>query len=189
MAHQRAHGETQQDARTHPFRAEANQLASTSTFTTRSTAAVAAAGGSSLIPKVLFLTYKSPLSERTWRKFEAAAPGYTIEFYNDSRADAFVAQYCELRFVERFRRLRGAHRADMLRYLLLYQVRALHANQHTYHPHARHQMHSGYTVLSNWRDLRSLQTRAAQPDTCVVSSRIVWWGVLGHRRGAAQAAR
>ena len=44
------------------------------------------------IPKVLFLTYKSPLSEHTWRKFEQAAPGYQIEFYNVSRAESFVAR-------------------------------------------------------------------------------------------------
>ena len=79
------------------------------------------ANTSSTIPKLLFLTYKVELSDRTWRKFEQAARGaYRIEFYNDSRADAFVARHCDARFVTRFGQLRGAHRSDLLRYLLLY---------------------------------------------------------------------
>eukprot|EP00966_Prymnesium_polylepis_P330146 7385814-Prymnesium_polylepis.1 len=54
------------------------------------------ANTSSTIPKLLFLTYKVELSDRTWRKFEQAARGaYRIEFYNDSRADAFVARHCD----------------------------------------------------------------------------------------------
>lgn len=71
---------------------------------------------------VLFLTFHDPsrVPASTWEMFEAHSRGFAIRVFDDSQCAESLRPFGET-VVDRFHRLKGAHKADLWRYCMLYR--------------------------------------------------------------------
>ena len=75
------------------------------------------------IPNILFQTHhnKSEIPEYIFDNIKKYAPSYTHMLYDDDDALIFLNKYFSKCVINRFKSLKsGAHKADLLRYCLLY---------------------------------------------------------------------
>lgn len=74
------------------------------------------------IPKRLHLTHydKSRIPEKVFANHRRFASDYTVRIYDDDEGQLFVGKYFRAVVTKRLRQLTGAHKADLLRYCLLY---------------------------------------------------------------------
>ena len=75
------------------------------------------------IPKIILQTYSNPtrIPKKVESNFNKFAKGYERRVYSDSDAIQFLSQYFSVAVLNKFTTLkRGAHKADLLRYCLLY---------------------------------------------------------------------
>lgn len=78
---------------------------------------------SSLIPYRLLMTYKdlSLIPSKVYSNLQQYAPEYTLQLYDDATGLAFLEQYFHPIVRQTFLRTKkGAHKADLLRYCLIY---------------------------------------------------------------------
>lgn len=74
-----------------------------------------------VIPKILFQTSQYDPAKIPFKKLHGNfTDGYEHRLYNDTKCEAFIAQHFDNRTVEQFRKLKGAHKADLWRYCALY---------------------------------------------------------------------
>lgn len=73
-------------------------------------------------PPVLFLTYRSraEVPDYVWQRFAKYTKGYTIEFFDDTRCRLSLYPFGPT-VMKKFDSLRGAHKADLWRYCMMYQ--------------------------------------------------------------------
>ena len=74
------------------------------------------------IPKILSQTYHSPnkIPEKVLSNVKKFAPDYKVVIYDDNQGEDFIKQYYTDKVVDRYKKLTGAHKADLLRYCILY---------------------------------------------------------------------
>ena len=77
-------------------------------------------------PPVLFLTYRSraEVPDYVWERFAKYTKGYTIEFFDDTRCRLSLYPFGPT-VMKKFDSLRGAHKADLWRYCMMYVGRQL----------------------------------------------------------------
>jgi len=77
-----------------------------------------------IIPNNLFqiyIVYKNPIPQYIFDSINKYASNYTYYLYNDNDAKIFLLKYFDKKVFKRFKSLnQGAHKADLLRYCLLY---------------------------------------------------------------------
>ena len=89
---------------------------------TRSDAAPATPSAAcATIPKILHLTYhdKANIPQKIHDDLRTFAAGYDVRIYDDADGEAMLRRHFAPEVLERFRSLRGAHKADLLRYCYL----------------------------------------------------------------------
>jgi len=76
----------------------------------------------SKIPKILSQTYHSPnkIPEKVLENVKKFAPDYKVVIYDDKEGEDFIRQHYTDQVVDKYKKLTGAHRADLLRYCILY---------------------------------------------------------------------
>lgn len=74
------------------------------------------------IPKLLHLTYhtKNLIPEKVYTNLDRFVSDFTVSIYDDNEGLMFIQQYFSSLVVAKYQILIGAHRADLLRYCLLY---------------------------------------------------------------------
>jgi len=75
------------------------------------------------IPKIIHQTYhdKSKIPQKVYNNIKTYGSDYTHHIYDDKEAVEFLQKYFTDRVVDKFNSLKnGAHKADLLRYCLLY---------------------------------------------------------------------
>ena len=74
------------------------------------------------IPKIIHLTYhdKSNIPQKVYDNLQQYANGYTVYIYDDADGTDIIKKYYTHQVAEKYERLTGAHKADLLRYCLLY---------------------------------------------------------------------
>jgi mannosyltransferase OCH1-like enzyme len=74
------------------------------------------------IPKILNQTYHKPenIPDKVRENIKKFASDYEIKMYNDGEGIEFIKKYFIDRVAEKYDSLTGAHKADLLRYCLLY---------------------------------------------------------------------
>ena len=74
------------------------------------------------IPKIIFQTYHdtSRIPDEIINNTKYYSPGYSIEILDDTDGLQFLQQYYSQPVIDKFNTLSGAHKADLLRYCLLY---------------------------------------------------------------------
>lgn len=78
---------------------------------------------SAQIPRQVFMTIrnKSQIPDKVkenWKQYFGTIP---LVIFDDDEAEAYIKRYFTEQVVQAYRKLRGAHRADLFRYCLLYQ--------------------------------------------------------------------
>lgn len=70
----------------------------------------------------LFITYwdKNKIPQKVYHNLQQFAPSYEICVYDDHDGELFLAEYFHIEVLDQFKKLKGAHKADLLRYCLLY---------------------------------------------------------------------
>lgn len=83
---------------------------------------------SSLIPRIIWHTYhqKNSIPSYVTAQFEKYAPEYQRYVWDDQDAEGFLKQYYSPAVLETFQVLKGAHRADLIRYCQLYTFGGLY---------------------------------------------------------------
>jgi len=73
------------------------------------------------IPRILHMTYydKAAIPPKVHDNIRNFAPGYDVRIYDDSDCEAMLTNHFSPEVLERFRSLKGAHKADLLRYCYL----------------------------------------------------------------------
>lgn len=76
-----------------------------------------------IIPKVIYQTYynKARIPRKVYDGINTFAPGYKHVVYDDNDAVQFIRTNFNDRILNKFGQLRGPHKADLLRYCLLYK--------------------------------------------------------------------
>ena len=77
----------------------------------------------------LYITYKSRahVPEKVWDGLRRFAPGYTVRFFDDAACESYIASHFHGDVLARYRQLRkGAHRADLFRYCVLWREGGLY---------------------------------------------------------------
>jgi len=74
------------------------------------------------IPKILSQTYHLPhkIPEKVLENKKKFAPDYKVKIYDDKEGEDFIRQHFTDQVVDRYNKLSGAHKADLLRYCILY---------------------------------------------------------------------
>lgn len=74
------------------------------------------------IPKVLWLTYpnKTQIPQKVWENLHKYAGDFDIYVYDDHDGLEFIRRNFDSTVVDKYNALSGAHKADLLRYCLLY---------------------------------------------------------------------
>ena len=77
---------------------------------------------SNTIPNVIYQTYmdKTRIPKKVYDNIKKYASKYKHIIYNDIECKQFIKHYFGLKVVKRFKGLKGAHKADLFRYCLLY---------------------------------------------------------------------
>ena len=69
----------------------------------------------------IYMFYKAPIPQYIFDGIKTYAPNYNHIIFNESDATQFLTQYFDKRIIKRFNNCKlGAHKADLLRYCLLY---------------------------------------------------------------------
>jgi hypothetical protein len=73
-------------------------------------------------PKIIFQTYHSisKIPKYIYDNKKEFASGYKVEIYDDTTGLEFLKKYFTQPVIDKFKELTGAHKADLLRYCLLY---------------------------------------------------------------------
>lgn len=80
-------------------------------------------------PRNLFLTYtsKSLVPRKVWASLRTYAPEYTVRFFDDRDCENYIRRWFDASLLRRYQSLkRGAHRADLWRYCVLYREGGLY---------------------------------------------------------------
>jgi len=74
------------------------------------------------IPKFLFQTYndKNKIPKKIFDNIEKYASDYEYSLYDDEKCKKFLKDYFIPKVLDRFNELKGAHKADLWRYCILY---------------------------------------------------------------------
>lgn len=74
------------------------------------------------IPKILSQTYhkKESIPEKVRENIRKYASDYNVVIYNDKEGADFIRKYFTGQVLDRYNELTGAHKADLLRYCILY---------------------------------------------------------------------
>jgi hypothetical protein len=74
------------------------------------------------IPKTVYMTTqdKNAIPKHVIRNWEEFLQGYSLQIFDDQECREFLQTYFQPRVLATFNRLKGAHRADLFRYCLLY---------------------------------------------------------------------
>ena len=75
------------------------------------------------IPKILIQTYynKSKIPQKVYDNINKFAPDYKHIIYDDDQCEEFFKKYFNPNILATFRKLKGAHKADLFRYCYLYK--------------------------------------------------------------------
>ena len=76
------------------------------------------------IPKIIHMTYhnKSKIPQKVYDNLKKYASDYTIYIYDDNDVINFLNTYFTSDVVNKFNSLKGAHKADLFRYCVIYQI-------------------------------------------------------------------
>lgn len=74
------------------------------------------------IPKLIHLTYndKPNIPQKVYDNLQKYANGYTVYIYDDADGFYIIKKYYSSQVADKYEQLSGAHKADLLRYCLLY---------------------------------------------------------------------
>lgn len=74
------------------------------------------------IPKLLSQTYHLPhkIPKKVQDNVKKFAPDYKVVLYDDKNGEEFIRQHYTDQIVDKYKLLTGAHKADLLRYCILY---------------------------------------------------------------------
>lgn len=77
----------------------------------------------SLIPKIVIQTYyrKEKIPDKVYLNIQKYAPGYEHIIFDDNECEDFLKKYFNPSILATFRKLKGAHKADLFRYCYLYK--------------------------------------------------------------------
>ena len=83
-----------------------------------------------IIPKILHMTYhtKEKIPSKVYENIKKYANNYKLNIYNDIEGEIFIKKFFNDEVVEKYKKMRGAHKADLLRYCLLYIYGGVYAD-------------------------------------------------------------
>ena len=84
----------------------------------------------STIPMLFHCTYhsKNSIPAKVDHNHTVFLPGFEVKLYDDVDGEAFISEHFQDKVLLRFRELSGAHRADLLRYCILYVLGGVYAD-------------------------------------------------------------
>ena len=87
-------------------------------------------GYRNIIPKILHMTYhtKEKIPSKVYENIKKYANNYKLNIYNDIEGELFIKNFFSDEVVEKYKKMRGAHKADLLRYCLLYIYGGVYAD-------------------------------------------------------------
>ena len=76
-----------------------------------------------LIPKIIVQTYyrKEKIPDKVYINIKKYAPGYRHVIFDDPECEEFLKKYFNPSILSTFKKLKGAHKADLFRYCYLYK--------------------------------------------------------------------